>query len=66
MPPSTFSFVGHSLLRLEGHELGPVDFGADAEVPCVHVTAGAGTLLSMAGQEVWTSRDGVAWTALVG
>ncbi|WP_457331321.1 hypothetical protein [Rhizobacter sp. P5_C2] len=57
---------GHSLRVLVGDQLKVIDFGVEEVVPCMQVTANAGEVMSVAGQEVWVSRDGTQWTCLVG
>ena len=57
---------GNSLRTLDGPDLKLVDFGIGDVVPCMQVVANAGEIMSVAGQEVWVSKDGVAWTTLVG
>jgi hypothetical protein len=55
---------GYALYRLAGDKLEVVDFGVDAVVPSAHLHADFGTLLSVAGKEVFRSFDGWSWTRL--
>lgn len=57
---------GHSLRVLEKGELKVVDFGIEDTVPSALVVAGPGQLLSVAGQEVWESKDGRGWNSILG
>lgn len=57
---------GHSLRRLNEGVLEVVDFGVTNIVPCSRVVAAQEILLSIAGQEVWESRDGRSWSCLLG
>lgn len=57
---------GHSLRFLDNGELKLVDFGVQEVVPCVVVVAGPERVLSVAGQEVWESADGLQWKVILG
>jgi len=57
---------GHSLRFLDNGELKLVDFGVKDVVPSVVVVAGPERVLSVAGQEVWESADGIKWKVILG
>jgi len=57
---------GHSLRFLDKGELKLVDFGVKDVVPSVLVVAGPARVLSVAGQEVWESSDGIKWKVILG
>jgi hypothetical protein len=57
---------GRSLRALRGDTLELVEFGVSEVVPCSRVIVGGGAIVSVAGQEVWTSLDGRSWRAVLG
>lgn len=57
---------GHSLRVLVGDELRLVDHGREDIVPCAVVVASPQRLLSLAGQEVWETADGLRWNCILG
>ena len=57
---------GHSLRVMNGSTFELVNHGADSIVPCSAIATGLDTLLSIAGQEVWESSDGISWKIILG
>jgi hypothetical protein len=57
---------GHSLRVMNDNTLDLVDHGAGDIVPCAAIASAPGALLSIAGQEVWESPDGVSWNMVLG
>ena len=56
---------GHSLRILEERTLEVVDFGVGDIVPSSMLHVNDGVLLSIAGKEIFVTRDGVSWTSLL-
>ncbi|MCL2653222.1 MAG: hypothetical protein FWD63_05495 [Propionibacteriaceae bacterium] len=57
---------GHSLRVMSGNVLDLVDHGTEEIVPCSAIASGPGVMLSIAGQEVWESQDGLSWQSILG
>jgi hypothetical protein len=57
---------GHSLRRLIDNQLeDPIDFGVNAIVPSSQISSSNGILLSIAGSEIFASKDGDSWQSLL-
>jgi hypothetical protein len=61
----TYVADGHSLRTLRGGALEVVDFGVGDIVPSSSLESANGVLLSVAGKEVFVTRDGQRWTSLL-
>ena len=57
---------GHSLRVLADGDLNVIDFGVEEIVPCMQIATGADEIMSVAGQEIWVSLDGIKWRTVVG